>query len=117
LALEDDLAAVRAVRPGDALNQGGLAGAVVADEGHHLPPAHLEVDVRQGLDGAERLRDSAELEKEAVGHVGPFPTTEAAGAPRLDAPAVESGCYLQYCLNLPTHTSLFFRNPSLKRIV
>src|SRR5207248_2875361 len=72
LTLEDDLAAVRRVRTRDALDQRRLAGAVVADERHHLSVSHLEVDVREGLDGAERLRDVAELEERSVVHVARF---------------------------------------------
>ena len=48
-ALEEDLTAVRRVRARDALDERRLAGAVVADERHHLAGAHLEVDVREGL--------------------------------------------------------------------
>ena len=54
-ALEDDLAAVRRVRSGDALDQRRLAGAVVADERHHLAASHLHVDAAQRLHRAERL--------------------------------------------------------------
>ena len=53
---------VHRVDPGDALDQRRLAGAVVADERHHLAVAHLEVDVGQRLHRAERLGDAAELE-------------------------------------------------------
>ena len=63
LAVEHDLAAVRRVDAGDALDQGRLAGAVVADEGHHLAGPDLEVDLRERLDGAEALRDPVELEQ------------------------------------------------------
>ena len=48
-----DLAAVAAVDAGDALDQRRLAGAVVADERHHLAGSHLEVDVGERLDRAE----------------------------------------------------------------
>jgi hypothetical protein len=51
------------VDAGDALDERRLAGAVVADESHDLPGADLEVDVRQRLHGAERLREVANLEK------------------------------------------------------
>ncbi len=57
LAFEDDLALVVAVDACDALDQRRLAGAVVADERHHLSRASIEVDVGQRLHGAERLRD------------------------------------------------------------
>src|SRR6185437_8999923 len=61
--LEEDLAVVRHVRAGDALDQRRLAGAVVADERHDLARTQLEVDVGERLDRAEGLRDPAELEK------------------------------------------------------
>ena len=48
LAVEQDLSAVDVVDPGDALDQRRLAGAVVADEGHHLAGVHVEVDLMQG---------------------------------------------------------------------
>jgi hypothetical protein len=62
LTVEEDLAAVDRVDARDGLDQRRLAGAVVADERHHLAVADLEVDVRQRLDGSERLGDVAELE-------------------------------------------------------
>src|SRR4029077_10037755 len=65
--LEQDLAAVGRVCPGDALDQRRLAGAVVADERHHLAGADLEVDVAQRLDGAEGLGDAAKLEERVFG--------------------------------------------------
>ena len=63
LAVDDDLAAVRRVRAGDALDQGRLAGAVVADERHHLTGTDLEVDLAERLDRAEALRDPVELQE------------------------------------------------------
>ena len=63
LAVEDDLAAVRHVDPGDALDQRRLAGAVITDERHHLAGANLEVDLRERLDRAEALRDPPQLEE------------------------------------------------------
>ena len=58
LAVEVHVAVVDRVDPGDALDQRRLAGAVVADERHHLARADVEVDVGQRLDRAEALRDS-----------------------------------------------------------
>ena len=81
LAVEEDLAVVHRVDAGDALDQRRLAGAVVADERHHLASAHLEVDVGQRLHGAERLGDTAKLEKGCVAHRGVSHTTERAEAP------------------------------------
>ena len=80
LALEDDLAAVGRVGARDALDQRRLAGAVVADERHHLAGAHLEVDVGQRLDRAEGLGDAAELEKWSV--VSSSIRSRGGGAPR-----------------------------------
>src|SRR5581483_2951478 len=67
-AFEEDLPAVGRVRAGDALDERRLAGAVVADERHHLPRVHLEVDVGQRLDRAERLRDVPELKECGIAH-------------------------------------------------
>jgi len=61
LALEQDPAAVGGVGAGDALDEGRLAGAVVADKRHHLAGTDLEVDVVQRLHRAERLRDVLQL--------------------------------------------------------
>ena len=43
---------------GEDLDEGGLAGAVVADEGDHLAGVDPEVDVGERLDGAEALADA-----------------------------------------------------------
>ena len=58
LALEEDLARVDRVDPGDALDERRLAGAVVADERHDLARRDVEVDLVERLDGAEALRDA-----------------------------------------------------------
>ena len=63
LTLEADLALVERVDPGDGLDQGRLAGAVVADQRHDLAAANLEVDPVERLDGTERLRDAHTLEE------------------------------------------------------
>ncbi len=55
-----DRALVRLVHPGDGLHQGGLAGAVVADQGEHFTGADLQLDVGERLDGAEPLGDPAQ---------------------------------------------------------
>ena len=67
-AVEEDLPRVIAVDPCHALDEGRLAGTVVADEGHHLAGTHLEVDVGQRLHRAERLRKIAGLEEWCVAH-------------------------------------------------
>jgi hypothetical protein len=68
VALEEDLALVDRVDAGDALDQRRLAGAVVADERHHLAGGDVEVDLVERLDGAEALRDPPELQDRAVAH-------------------------------------------------
>jgi hypothetical protein len=60
LALPVDLAAVRRVDAGDALDEHRLAGAVVADEGGHLARPHVEVHVDERLHRAEALGDALE---------------------------------------------------------
>ena len=50
---------VRAVHPGEDLDQRRLAGAVVADQGDHLAGVDVQVDVGERLDGAEALGDAA----------------------------------------------------------
>ena len=50
LALEQDLAGVDRVDADDALDERGLAGAVVADERGHLARVDVEVDVVQDVD-------------------------------------------------------------------
>ena len=62
-AFPDDLAAIRRVDAGDALDQRGFAGAVVADEGGHLSRRRDEIDVGKGLHGAEALLHALDLEQ------------------------------------------------------
>src|SRR5262249_11445821 len=61
-----DLPAVGGVGAGDALDEGGLPRAVVADERHHLAAPNLEVDLGQRLNRPERLRNAAKLENRGV---------------------------------------------------
>ena len=49
-AVDGDPAAGRLVHPGQQLDQRGLAGAVVADDGHHRAGRQPQVDVGQDLD-------------------------------------------------------------------
>src|SRR5207253_9898718 len=50
LAVDHDLPAVERVEAGKAVEEGGLAGAGWADDGHHLAALDLEVDAAQGFD-------------------------------------------------------------------
>ena len=61
LAVEEDRPAVGLVDPGQDLDQGALAGAVLADEGVDLAGHQVERHVGQRLGGSEALRDATEL--------------------------------------------------------
>ena len=56
LALEGDEARSRPVQAADEVEDGGLAGAVGADQREHLVRPHLEGDVVDGLEAAELHR-------------------------------------------------------------
>ncbi len=119
--LEQDPAAVSGVSAGDALDERRLAGAVVADERHHLAGADLEVHVYEGLDRTEGLGDVAQLEKWLVAHRSLLPRRgECGGGARSGASTISqrTSCfYLQYFLYWPMHTSLFFNHFCLKSVV
>src|SRR4029450_10477773 len=55
LAADEDPAGVGLVEAAEDLDQGRLAGAVVADEAEHLALAEAQVDVAEGGDPAEAL--------------------------------------------------------------
>ena len=55
VAVEQDAALVGVVEPGQELHQGGLAGAVLAHQRHHL--AGLEREARDGAPPSARRRD------------------------------------------------------------
>ena len=57
LAVDDDLPGVDRVHAGERLDQGGLAGAVLAHQGVHLAGEQPEVDAVQRLDAGERDGD------------------------------------------------------------
>ena len=67
LAVEPDLALVGRVEPVEDAHQRRLAGAVLAEQRVDLAAAQVEVDAVVGDDGAEALRDPAQLEGESVG--------------------------------------------------
>jgi hypothetical protein len=68
LAGDLDRAGVRAVRAGDRLDQGGLAGPVLADDRVDLAGQQLERHALERADAAEALGDVGEPEK--GGHLG-----------------------------------------------
>jgi hypothetical protein len=54
------LAAVGLVHPGQDLDQGGLSGAVLPEQGQHAAAGHVEVDSVQGVDAAEVLAQTSD---------------------------------------------------------
>lgn len=76
--------------PRDALDQGGLSRAVVADERGDLAGAHGQVDVVQDLHGAEALGHTAQGE-DGVGHFGHLPRGRRPGRGGVTA-AARTGC-------------------------
>ncbi len=114
LALDENLAFVERIDAGNALDQRRLAGAVVADEGHHLSSAHLEVDLVERLHGAERLRGVSHFKERGVGHEALVRSGRGGTAQSL--PASVRGFYddLQnsVCAVSPVQSSFFVRNPS-----
>ena len=63
LAVDPELAFGRREVAGDDLDQGRLAGAVVAHEAHDIAGLDREIDALQRLDGAEMLGDALELQQ------------------------------------------------------
>ena len=59
LAVDEDFALVRPVEAGEHVHQGGLAGAVFAEQAEHLAGADVEVDGVVGDQIAEALGDAA----------------------------------------------------------
>jgi len=57
LAAHEDPARVGLVEAAEDLDEGRLAGPVVADQAQHLAPAQVQVDVTEGGDAAEALGD------------------------------------------------------------
>ena len=66
-AVEEDAAAVGAQGAGDAVDQGGLAGAVGADESEALARLHVKVTPVERGEAAEALDHAVDLE-EGAGH-------------------------------------------------
>ena len=79
LAVEEDLAGVGGQAPVQRLDQGGLAGAVVADDRQHLAGVEVEVDAVEADDPAEGL-DQAAGRQDRSARVGESGCAEADGA-------------------------------------
>ena len=63
LAVDEDLAGVALVGAGQDLDQRRLAGAVVAEQAHHLAGIEIDAGMVDGLDAAEGDRDVAHLDQ------------------------------------------------------
>src|SRR5207248_10437496 len=68
--LPANVAGVRAIEPADAVEQGGLAGAVRSDDAQDITLLDLEGDAGEGVDAAETLAEVAHREQ---AHSGPHP--------------------------------------------
>ena len=66
-ALQEYLPFVRLLGTGEDLDQGALAGAVVADEGDYLVGVYLEITAAQGFDVPVALEDATCLQQ-GIGH-------------------------------------------------
>src|SRR5690606_33427493 len=64
-----DVALIDGMHAGDRLDQRGLSGTVVADQGDHLTGVDLKLDVGERLDGTESLGDPAQRQHGRSGHV------------------------------------------------
>src|SRR5690606_11331117 len=124
LALEAHLAAVVGLHTGDSLDEGRLAGTVVADERGDLAGVRLEVDALQHADGAEALHDAGEFDegrihrapsflgrRRPVCHVPTGVGRRGEGAPRRGcdpgAGPLLAGCYLMpYCSHAAATSSV-----------
>ena len=72
------------------LHQRRLAGAVVADQRHHLAGMHVELDVGQRRDRAEMLRDAAEAQDRlGFGHAPQAPRWSEDARPRTAGAAID----------------------------
>ena len=61
-AVDEDLAGLRLLHSGDAVEQRRLAAAVGADDAEDLASVHVERDVVDGAQAAELLHDALHLE-------------------------------------------------------
>ena len=67
LPVQEDLAGVHGQGSGQRLDQGGLPGPVVADDGQHLAGVQVEVDAIEADDPAEGLDQAAGLQDRLAG--------------------------------------------------
>ena len=67
-AVDQHLAGVGLLDPADDLHQGGLAGAVLAEQRHDFSRVHVEAYATERLHAGKPLVDRAELEERRAGH-------------------------------------------------
>ena len=89
LAPDPDLSRVRFQVPGDAAEDGGLAGSAGAEQGHQFSASHPQRHVRHGVGLAEALAESFEGEP-GVAWIHDRPNSESAPEPDSRAAAPES---------------------------
>ena len=71
-AVQQDLALVGPVEAVEDVHQGGLAGAVLAEQGVYLAPPEVQVDAVVRNDPGKPLRDPAKLQDGGPFHAGRF---------------------------------------------
>ena len=89
--LDGDGALVRGVQPGQDVHEGALAGAVLAQQGMHLAPPELEVDVVVGDEPREALDDAPHLDRERGLTVG-----QGTGTSWFGHGLTSAGCHLRH---------------------
>ncbi|MNT80565.1 hypothetical protein D3C72_2200450 [compost metagenome] len=62
LAVENDVAHIRSFQSGDDPQQGGLAAAGGAQQGHQLAAVDIQVDLVERLEGVEVLADVTDFD-------------------------------------------------------
>ena len=67
LAINEDVAGIGAVEPGQDVHQGGFAGPVLTKKAKHLAGADVQVDILVRLHRAETLADAAQLDIHEIG--------------------------------------------------
>ena len=67
VAAIEDLPAVGDQEPADQIEEGGLAGAVRANERVNLAAAHAQIGLAYGDEALELLREATRLEDEVIG--------------------------------------------------
>ena len=90
LAFEPHLTRGRLDQPGDALDERGLAGAVLADQAVHLAAGHGQIDPIEGAHARVVLDQPADLQQRTAGFAHRF-TSGSTRRSSLDSQATSSG--------------------------